>query len=72
MSDETRLSDNDFSTILAWLMVSDPWPLSDGHRDRIVRMLNADAERRGFEDWTEAYHELHGRHNPRWEVADDE
>lgn len=72
MSDETTLSDNDLSTLLAWLMVSDPWALSDGHRDRMIRMLNDEAERRGFEDWIDAYHELHGRHNPDWEVYDDD
>jgi hypothetical protein len=60
---ETELSDNDFSTILAWCMVSDPWELSDHQRTRMIRMLNRESERRGFRDWTEAYHELHGRHD---------
>jgi hypothetical protein len=63
MSDETTLSDNHFSTLLAWVMVSDPWQLSEHQRERMVEMLDSEAERRGFTDWTEAYHELHGRHD---------
>jgi len=38
-------------------MCSDPWPLSEVKRDRMKRMLNDEAQERGYDDWVEAYHE---------------
>jgi hypothetical protein len=51
------MSDEQFSIFLEWLMCSDPWPLRHGHEE-MVALGNAEARRRGYEGWVQAYHQL--------------
>ena len=46
-----------FALLLEWLMVSDPWVLSEDKHDAIKFVLNTEAENRGYENWVVAYHE---------------
>jgi len=64
-SDGLRFSAQEFGTLCDWLMVADPWPLPESRRDRIVRMLNDEAQARGYDDWIQAYHDDHGNNDPR-------
>jgi len=60
MSDNTtRFSAQEYGTLLQLMMTADPWPLAASERDRMVGMLNDEAEARGYDGWVEAYHELH-------------
>lgn len=56
---DMRFTGHEYSTMLDWMMTSDPWPLSELKRDRMVEMLNEEARARGYSDWTEAYHDFH-------------
>ena len=58
--DDTRFSAQEFGALLTLTMVSDPWPASKRNCERIVRMLNAEAKARDYNDWVHAYHELCG------------
>lgn len=41
------------------LMCSDPWPTDTrGNEETIKAFANAQAEKLGFKDWVDAYHEL--------------
>lgn len=53
-----ELTDAEFESILAWFMCSDPWPSDDEHRERIKHILNKESQRRGYDDWIVAYHEI--------------
>lgn len=57
---ESSLTDGQFRALLNLMMVSDPWPLSDEEHDRIDWLLDCEAQARGFDRWTEAYHEFDG------------
>lgn len=64
MSDgDMRFTANEYWLLMQLTMVSDPWPLSDLDHERMVDMLNKEAEAREYDSWIHAYHE--------WE-ADDE
>ena len=52
-----RLSDHEFSDMMAVFMEADPWPYSVG-RDNIENLLNSEARERGFCDWIEALHKF--------------
>ena len=52
------MSDKEFRAALRWMMVSDPWPLSEKEERTLKDMLNREAEARGFQNWVVAYHEL--------------
>jgi hypothetical protein len=65
MSDEPALEERDaisdlaFRALLDWFMASDPWPLDDGNsRAVIFGFICAEASKRGYDDWIEAYHEF--------------
>lgn len=50
----------EFTTLM---MSSDPWPVSCvGHgdgRDSLIALANSEAQKLGFTDWLDAYHNLH-------------
>lgn len=39
-------------------MVSDPWVLTDKQESEMLNELNAEAQKRDYKDWVEAYHEF--------------
>lgn len=45
-----------FRSFLDLLMVSDPWPLDEPAKQRLVGFAEVESQRRGFSDWIEAYH----------------
>lgn len=51
------MTDQQFITLMALTMVSDPWPLQTG-QDVIDGLLDDESRNRGFSDWIEAYHAL--------------
>lgn len=51
-----RLSHQQFVAVLEWFMVSDPWPLSETTHNIMLNLLNAEAEKRGYANWVDAYH----------------
>jgi hypothetical protein len=53
-----------FRDLLTWFMCSDPWPSDAGAHDRIERWLDAQANKRGFRDWLDAYHCFTGTSAP--------
>jgi len=55
---EHNLSAREFGVLLQLLMVSDPWPLAEIDRDRLVEMLNEESRSRNYEDWVHALHEM--------------
>lgn len=63
--DEHQFNAQEFGTLCDWLMASDPFPLSTSKRKRIEAMLNDEAERRGYDDWIQAYHDDHMENDPR-------
>lgn len=44
--------------LLDLLMVSDPWPLDNQAQRHLVDFADRESQRRGFENWTVAYHEF--------------
>jgi hypothetical protein len=61
------VADSVFRLLLDLHMVSDPWPLDDRDRGKMIMFLHAEASKRGYDSWEEAYHEF----DPS-EVYDDE
>ena len=55
--DDLRFTAQEYGTLINWMMASDPWPISQTARKRIVDMLNEEAEARGYDDWVQVYHE---------------
>lgn len=52
------MDDKQFLSFLSLLMCSDPWPVQndeDGYHN-MISLANAEAERRGYKDWIDAYH----------------
>jgi len=45
-----------FRVMLDLLMVSDPFPADEPGRDAFAGFLDAEAWKRGYADWVEAYH----------------
>lgn len=64
-NDDLRFTAQEFGTLLDWFMVSDPWPLEQIDNDRMKDMLNDEAQRRGYDDWVQAYHDNHMQDDPR-------
>jgi len=60
-----RFTAQEFGTLCDWLMASDPFPLEQSSRQRMVEMLNDEARARGYDDWVQAYHDFHGNDDPR-------
>lgn len=53
------MTDKEFRALLNLYMVSDPWPLEDKESNAAVgRVLARESDRRGYEDWVGAYHEI--------------
>lgn len=50
--------DQEFRELLNLVMVSDPWPLDDESEKVVTGFLEREAQERGFDTWTEAYHEM--------------
>lgn len=66
MSDDNlRFTAQEFGTLCDWLMVSDPFPLEQYRKKRIVDMLNDESQARGYDDWIQAYHDNHMENDPR-------
>jgi hypothetical protein len=55
---EHNLSAQEFGLLLRLLMVSDPWPLAEIERNRMVELMNNEARSRGYDGWIHAYHEM--------------
>lgn len=56
---ELRFTAREYGTLLNWFMASDPWPTTQLENDRMKTMLDEEAQRRGWDSWVEAYHEMH-------------
>lgn len=52
------IPDEAFRVLLDLYMVSDPWPLEDNKKGAMFGFLCAEAHKRGYDGWTEAYHEF--------------
>ena len=52
------MTDLEFRIAMDWMMVSDPWPLSEREHTVMWDMLNGEAEKRGYDNWIVAYHEF--------------
>jgi len=52
------MGDKLFRALLNWYMCSDPWPTTAGEHRTITAFLDAEAKRRGYENWVVAYHEF--------------
>ena len=52
------MNDELYRTLLSLWMCSDPWPLSEVERDVFEAALQEEAERRGFKDFIDAYHNM--------------
>jgi len=59
LQERDAISDEAFRELLNLFMASDPWPL-EGERSKAVifGFLCAEASKRGYDDWIEAYHEF--------------
>lgn len=55
---EHNLSAQEFSVLLNLLMVSDPWPLEEIDRVRLIQMMDEESQSRNYANWVEAYHEM--------------
>lgn len=53
-----HLTDEVFKSMLAWMMVSDPWPLDGKEHFTLTEFLNQESRQRGYDSWTDAYHAL--------------
>ena len=51
------LKKDSFKAMLEWFMVSDPWPLTEEQHELIRWVLDAESQKRGYENWVVAYHE---------------
>jgi hypothetical protein len=63
--DDLRFTAQEFGTLLEWLMASDPFPLEQSRRQRMVDMLNDEARARSYDDWIQAYHDNRMEDDPR-------
>jgi hypothetical protein len=55
---EHDLSAQEFGALLRLLMVSDPWPLPEIDRKRLVSMMDEESQSRNYDGWVHAYHEM--------------
>lgn len=69
MANEAQLEERDplpdevFRVLLDLQMVSGPWPLDGRAQGIYMALLTAEAHKRGYNGWVQAYHKL--------EVGDD-
>ena len=54
----TKLTEEEFRTLLDLMMVSDPWQLSEESRSVFEFLLNTESIKRGYDAWIVAYHEF--------------
>ena len=53
------MTNRQYRAFLDLLMVADPWPVEDEENHQImIDMANDEAEKRGYTDWIDAYHEM--------------
>jgi len=60
LEERDPVADEAFRVLLDWFMVSDPWPLEAKQQGMMLAFLNAEASKRGYDDWVHAYHEFRG------------
>lgn len=53
-----QLTDTQFRAMMDLMMVSDPWPLGEPEHAQIENLLIVESERRGYDSWIVAYHEV--------------
>jgi hypothetical protein len=58
LKERDPIADDAFRVLLDWFMVADPWPLSENDWAMMFGFLTAEANKRGYDSWTEAYHEF--------------
>lgn len=59
-------TDPEFRSMLNWFMASDPWPADASDKRSVRFLLNKEARVRGFDGWTDAYHNFTDDvHEPR-------
>lgn len=54
---ESRLNNYEFRALLDLFMASDPTPLKSDADEIVARLLYGEAQARGYDTWTIAYHE---------------
>lgn len=52
------IADDAYRVLLDLLMVSDPWPLETADHGKMLAFLGAEASKRGYDSWEDAYHEF--------------
>lgn len=52
------ISDDAYRVLLDLYMVADPWPLTDEANGIMFAFMDAEAHKRGFDTWVDAYHEF--------------
>jgi len=58
LQERDQIADRPFRVLLDLYMVSDPWPLSDESSGVLFAFLDAEASKRGYDTWVDAYHEF--------------
>ena len=58
LKDRDPVADDAFRVLLDWYMLADPWPLSDRAHGMMFGFLTAEANKRGYETWVDAYHDF--------------
>lgn len=53
---KTRLSDLEFRSLLNLWMSSDPWPCDGVSGESLLKLLDEESVKRGFDTWVDAYH----------------
>jgi hypothetical protein len=67
IEERDKIADTPYRKLLNWFMASDPFPLEVDDRMAIEAFLNAEAHKREYRNWVEAYHEF----NTDWEKANE-
>lgn len=51
--------DETYKALLRLICCSDPWPVDDADNELVIKAFaDAEAKKRGFKDWVDAYHEM--------------
>jgi len=58
LRDGANIPDTEYVALLNWYMSSDPFPTDPATETVVKDILNEEAEKRGFDGWVEAYHEI--------------
>lgn len=48
----------ELAVLCEWLMVADPWPLTDIQRSMMEDFADREAVKHGFKDWLDCYHKV--------------